>query len=202
MNSKSSRSIPDKRGLAAGATALAGLALLGWAFLQPPKEAGVPGWTPVNEQVAEALLPFSETEPAPSPAAQPSAVELQAAAGTAPASSGASEPSPASSGTSEPSPASSGTSESSPASSGASESSPLPSAPESAVTESVPDGRLNLNAATAEQLDELKGIGPSKAQAIVAYREEHGAFKSVEELLQVNGIGAKVFAAIRDSLKV
>jgi len=192
MDRKSSRSMPDKRWLAAGATALAGLALLGWAFLQPPKEAGVPGWTPVNEQVAEALVPFSETEPAPSPAAQPPAVEPQAPSGTAPASSGASESSPASS----------GASESSPGSSGASASSPLPSASESAATESVPDGRLNLNAATAEQLDELKGIGPSKAQAIVAYREEHGAFKSVEELLQVNGIGAKVFAAIRDSLKV
>ena len=48
---------------------------------------------------------------------------------------------------------------------------------------------VSLNSATAEELTELKGVGEVTAQAIVAYREEHGGFKDVEELLEVSGIG-------------
>lgn len=49
---------------------------------------------------------------------------------------------------------------------------------------------VNINTASAEELSEaLKGVGPSKAQAIVAYREEHGPFTSAEALQNVPGIG-------------
>jgi len=62
---------------------------------------------------------------------------------------------------------------------------------------------LNINTATAEQLQAgLVGIGAVKAQAIVEYREEHGPFASVEELLEVKGIGAATLEKNRDRLSV
>ena len=61
---------------------------------------------------------------------------------------------------------------------------------------------LDLNTATAEQLDTLPGIGPATAQAIVAYRTEHGRFRSVDGLLAVRGIGPAKLAAIRSRLRV
>lgn len=65
------------------------------------------------------------------------------------------------------------------------------------------DGRVNLNRATAEELDsKLPGIGPAKARAIVADREENGPFKSVDELVRVNGIGEKTLENIRDLVTV
>ncbi|HWT14444.1 MAG TPA: helix-hairpin-helix domain-containing protein [Patescibacteria group bacterium] len=51
--------------------------------------------------------------------------------------------------------------------------------------------QINLNTASAAQLETLNGIGASKAEAIVDYRKEHGAFKSVDELANVKGIGLK-----------
>jgi competence protein ComEA len=61
---------------------------------------------------------------------------------------------------------------------------------------------LDLNTATAEQLDELDGIGPATAQQIIEYREAHGGFGSVEELDQVPGIGETRLAALRDKVRV
>ncbi len=61
------------------------------------------------------------------------------------------------------------------------------------------DGRIGLNSATSEQLQALKGIGPAKAAAIIEYRESYGGFKSVEELLQVKGIGEKTYEKLKDS---
>ena len=61
---------------------------------------------------------------------------------------------------------------------------------------------LDLNTATVEQLDELDGIGPATAGQIVAYREAHGGFGSVEELDQVPGIGETRLAALRDKVRV
>jgi len=48
---------------------------------------------------------------------------------------------------------------------------------------------LDLNAATVEQLDALPGVGPSTANAIVVYRQQHGRFRSVDELRNVRGMG-------------
>ncbi|CAM3790090.1 MULTISPECIES: ComEA family DNA-binding protein [Pseudomonadaceae] len=62
---------------------------------------------------------------------------------------------------------------------------------------------VNLNTADAATLQrELAGIGATKAQAIVAYREEHGNFASVDELLEVKGIGEATLEKNRDKLSV
>src|SRR5262245_38559085 len=61
---------------------------------------------------------------------------------------------------------------------------------------------LNLNTATKEELIALPGIGPAKAQAILDYRNAHGGFKSVEELKDVKGIGAKRFEKLKGELTV
>jgi competence protein ComEA len=67
---------------------------------------------------------------------------------------------------------------------------------------SGPSAIIDLNNATAEQLDSLPGIGPATAQAIVQYRTEHGRFRSVDGLLAVRGIGPSKLAAIRARLRV
>ncbi len=59
-------------------------------------------------------------------------------------------------------------------------------------------GRVSLNSATAEQLDELPGVGPVTADAIIAYRSSHGGFQRVEDLLDVQGIGEKTLADLKD----
>ncbi|WP_327356074.1 ComEA family DNA-binding protein [Streptomyces sp. NBC_01304] len=62
-------------------------------------------------------------------------------------------------------------------------------------------GVVGLNSATAEQLDTLPGVGPVLAQHIIDYRTEHGGFRSVEELRQVNGIGDRRFADLRNAVR-
>ena len=61
---------------------------------------------------------------------------------------------------------------------------------------------INLNTATKDELVALSGIGPAKAQAILDYRSAHGAFKSVEELKDVKGIGAKRFEKLKGEFTV
>ena len=60
--------------------------------------------------------------------------------------------------------------------------------------------KVSLNQATVGELETLPGIGPSKAAAIIKYREEVGAFKSIDELTNVSGIGEKTLEKLRDSL--
>lgn len=62
--------------------------------------------------------------------------------------------------------------------------------------------KININTATAEELDSLPGIGPSTAAAIIAYREENGLFTSIEGLLEVTGIGPAKFDEIKDLVTV
>jgi competence protein ComEA len=64
-----------------------------------------------------------------------------------------------------------------------------------------PAAPISLSSATAEQLDTLDGIGPKLAARIVAFRDEHGGFRSVEQLRDVEGIGEKRFAALRDAVR-
>lgn len=62
--------------------------------------------------------------------------------------------------------------------------------------------KVNINTASAEELMSLTGIGPTKAQAIVDYRESNGAFATVDDLINVSGIGEKTLAKIRDEITV
>ena len=64
--------------------------------------------------------------------------------------------------------------------------------------EPVADGKIHLNSATTAELEELPGVGPVLAAAIVAYREQHGPFKTIEDLLDVTGVGEAKLAAMRD----
>jgi competence protein ComEA len=63
-------------------------------------------------------------------------------------------------------------------------------------------GLINLNSATLEQLDSLPGVGPSTAQKIIDYRTQHGGFRSVDELMEVPGIGPAKFAELKDQVTV
>lgn len=62
-------------------------------------------------------------------------------------------------------------------------------------------GPVGLNTASAAQLDELPGVGPVLAQHIIDYRTEHGGFRSVDELREVNGIGDRRFADLQDLVR-
>lgn len=62
--------------------------------------------------------------------------------------------------------------------------------------------QLDLNAATLAQLDTLPGVGPVTAQAIIDYRSKHGRFTRIEELQEVDGIGAKTYAQIAPYVRV
>ncbi|QDW91519.1 competence protein ComEA [Staphylococcus chromogenes] len=61
---------------------------------------------------------------------------------------------------------------------------------------------INLNLAQESDLVEVPGIGPSKAQSIIAYRDEKGGFKSVEDLKEIKGIGEKTFEKLKDYFTV
>ncbi len=63
-------------------------------------------------------------------------------------------------------------------------------------------GPLDLNAATADQLDALPGIGPVLADRIVAWRDAHGHFTSVDQLREVSGIGARTYESLKGLVTV
>ena len=62
--------------------------------------------------------------------------------------------------------------------------------------------KINLNTANVTELQKLTGIGQKKAEQIIAYREQNGSFKKIEDLMQVSGIGEKTFASLKDQLAV
>ena len=67
---------------------------------------------------------------------------------------------------------------------------------------STSDGKVNINTASTEELTSLKGIGQTRAESIVAYRQEHGAFAAVEDLKAVSGIGDATYQKIADAITV
>ena len=62
--------------------------------------------------------------------------------------------------------------------------------------------RVNINTATAEELETLSGIGESRAQDIIAYRTENGSFQSIEDIMKVTGIKQALFNKIKDEITV
>lgn len=60
--------------------------------------------------------------------------------------------------------------------------------------------KVNINTASESELIRLDGIGLSKAKNIIAYRESHGGFSSIREIMNVNGIGVKIFKNIKDNI--
>ncbi|WP_262700010.1 MULTISPECIES: ComEA family DNA-binding protein [Streptomyces] len=72
-----------------------------------------------------------------------------------------------------------------------------PNAPNAPAGPGAPGGSISLNSATAEQLDTLPGVGPVLARHIIDYRTQHGGFRSIDELREVNGIGERRFADLR-----
>ena len=83
------------------------------------------------------------------------------------------------------------------------EASEEPAAPEE--TETEPEGmasRVNLNTADAAALESLPGIGPALAQRIIDYRTANGPFQTTAEIQDVRGIGAGIYAKIKDSITV
>jgi competence protein ComEA len=73
--------------------------------------------------------------------------------------------------------------------------------PEHGPPSAEQDARININEAGADVLVQLPGIGPSRAQAIIAEREKR-RFRRVEDIIRVPGIGRKTFGRIRDSIRV
>ena len=84
----------------------------------------------------------------------------------------------------------------------------MPAAPHSAgetvqeTRASAPAQVVNINTATAAQLEALPGIGPSMAQRIVSHREKNGPFKKAEDLMNVKGIGEKSFLKLKALITV
>lgn len=61
---------------------------------------------------------------------------------------------------------------------------------------------VNLNTATQAELESLKGVGPAKAKSIIEYREQNGAFQSVDDLKKVKGFGDKTIENLKNDLQV
>ncbi|MFJ8827142.1 helix-hairpin-helix domain-containing protein [Streptomyces sp. NPDC102467] len=78
---------------------------------------------------------------------------------------------------------------------------PVPAAPGGGPAGAAPPGPVGLNTATPEQLDTLPGVGPVLAQHIIDYRTEHGGFRSVDELREVNGIGDRRFEDLQNLVR-
>ena len=72
----------------------------------------------------------------------------------------------------------------------------------SAASAAAVSNPLDINSASAKELQVLPGIGPKIAERIVKYREEHGPFKSLDDLTKVKGIGEKKLEKIRPFLKI
>ncbi|GGE74697.1 helix-hairpin-helix domain-containing protein [Priestia taiwanensis] len=64
------------------------------------------------------------------------------------------------------------------------------------------DSKISINKATSEELQQIPGIGPTRAETIINYREENGPFKKIEDLLEISGIGEKTLEKMKDKIKL
>ncbi|MGA9598537.1 MAG: helix-hairpin-helix domain-containing protein [Acidimicrobiia bacterium] len=71
-----------------------------------------------------------------------------------------------------------------------------------ATAEPVTDAKIHINTATPSELEQLPGVGPVLAERIAAFRDENGPFDSVEDLLDVSGIGESKLEMLRDSVAI
>ncbi|MDM5195331.1 helix-hairpin-helix domain-containing protein [Bacillus hominis] len=68
------------------------------------------------------------------------------------------------------------------------------------ATSSKSEGKVQINTASKEQLEKITGIGSRKAESILKYREEHGPFQKIDDLLEIDGIGTKSLEKIKDQI--
>ncbi|WP_239617457.1 ComEA family DNA-binding protein [Cohnella mopanensis] len=162
---------------------LTGVAILAYAFYSNAKSSSIDGWIPVNEPL-QAVVESLSVQPS-APTAEVSVTTSPSPAAEASATSG---PSPTTEHIAEPQ-----LSTSAPATE---ESQPNPNPKPTSSTSAVSSNLIDLNRATQKQLESLPGIGPSKAKAIIAYRDQHNGFRSVDQLMEVKGIGPKVYGKI------
>lgn len=71
-----------------------------------------------------------------------------------------------------------------------------------AALQQVEQAKVDINSASSEELQTVPGLGPALAQRIIDFREEHGPFERVEDLLNVRGIGVKTLERLRPHVKV
>ncbi|QJD83686.1 ComEA family DNA-binding protein [Cohnella herbarum] len=167
--------------------------LLGYVFLQGSTSASIPGWSPVNEPLEDAIDDLTATR---SSTTEPIAGSTNDSPSDTPLPSGRTESTADVSRETGVTPI---TTES-PASSA--DLSPPPPHSVAAQPEIPSSGLIDLNQAIQSQLETLPGIGPSKAKAIITYREQHGGFQNIDQLLEVKGIGPKVYEKISDLVDV
>lgn len=78
----------------------------------------------------------------------------------------------------------------------------VPTIAETISAEAEEDGKINLNKATKQELMTLPGVGESRAESIIQYRNENGGFKSIEEIMQISGIKEGLFEKIKELIKI
>lgn len=157
----------------------AGLMLLAVGDKAP---SGLEGWVPVNTQVAQALEAKEGSKSASTEVKKASTEEIKVEQGNKLTDNSVNRP-----------PAESPERINSKNDSGASSSNQ--EAPQA-------DGKININTAGLAELQNIPGIGAKKAEAILEYRDKHGAFKNVSDLTQIKGIGPKVLEKMKPSIRL
>ncbi|MBN3525859.1 ComEA family DNA-binding protein [Paenibacillus apiarius] len=178
--------------------AIIGLAVCMCLWLRPQWEQETGIWQPVNDEIAQLLGPSQETEPNEADKSVPVRTKAGKEGPDEPSSSPQSAKPELNASARSADPAAS----SSPR---AIHSTQQTDARSSELTDSHRAGSgnlININQADANLLTELPGIGPSKAKAIIAYREQHGPFNKVSDVTKVKGIGPKMFAKLRGKISV